>query len=107
LMLGAVSVGIAEGALDELVELANTGRQQLHAAVPMRDSETFQSELGRVAAELRAARAFLEVPGNNPLAARAFRNAEGRDIAHTGHADRDMARNHLRSRCRRVLRASR
>jgi alkylation response protein AidB-like acyl-CoA dehydrogenase len=61
LMLGAVSVGIAEGALDELVELANTGRQQLHAAVPMRDSETFQSELGRVAAELRAARAFLEV----------------------------------------------
>src|SRR5262249_51826300 len=35
LMLGAVSVGIAEGALDELVELANTGRQQLQAAVPM------------------------------------------------------------------------
>ena len=27
----------------------------------MRDSETFQGELGRVAAELRAARAFLEV----------------------------------------------
>jgi alkylation response protein AidB-like acyl-CoA dehydrogenase len=61
LMHGAVSVGIAEGALDELVELAHTGRQQLQAAVPMRDSETFQGELGRVAAELRAARAFLEV----------------------------------------------
>src|SRR5262249_47818167 len=29
---GAVSVGIAEGAVDELVELANTGRQQLRAA---------------------------------------------------------------------------
>jgi indole-3-acetate monooxygenase len=61
LMLGASSVGMAEGALDELVELANTGRQQLQAAVPMRDSETFQGELGRVAAELMAARAFLEV----------------------------------------------
>src|SRR5260221_8379127 len=63
LMLGANSVGMAEGALDELVELANTGRQQLQAAVPMRDSETFQGELGRVAAELMAARAFLEVQG--------------------------------------------
>jgi alkylation response protein AidB-like acyl-CoA dehydrogenase len=47
--------------LDELVELANTGRQQLRAAVPMRESETFHGELGRVAAELRAARAFLQV----------------------------------------------
>jgi indole-3-acetate monooxygenase len=61
LMLGAVSVGMAEGALDELVELAKTGRQQLQASVPMRDSETFQGELGRIAAELRAARAFLQV----------------------------------------------
>ena len=61
LMHGATSVGIAEGALDEIVELAHTGRHQLHAAVPMRDSETFQGELGRVAAELRAAQAFLQV----------------------------------------------
>ena len=60
LMHGASSVGIAEGALDELIQLANTGRQQLQAAIPMRDSETFQGELGRVAAELRAARAFLQ-----------------------------------------------
>jgi indole-3-acetate monooxygenase len=65
LLLGANSVGMAEGALDELVELANTGRRQLQAAVPMRDSETFQGELGRVAAELMAARAFLEVQGAN------------------------------------------
>ena len=61
LMHGASSVGMAEGALDELVALANTGRQQQQAAVPMRDSETFQGELGRIAAELRAARAFLQV----------------------------------------------
>ena len=52
--------GYCRGALDELVALANTGRQQQRAAVPMRDSETFQFELGRVAAEVRAARAFLD-----------------------------------------------
>jgi alkylation response protein AidB-like acyl-CoA dehydrogenase len=60
-MHGASSLGIAEGALDELAELANTGSKQLQAAVPMRDSETFQAELGRIEAELRAARAFLQV----------------------------------------------
>jgi alkylation response protein AidB-like acyl-CoA dehydrogenase len=61
LLHGAIDVGMAEGALDDLLELANTGRQQLKAAVPMRESEIFQFELGRVAAELRAARAFHQV----------------------------------------------
>jgi alkylation response protein AidB-like acyl-CoA dehydrogenase len=60
LLHGANTVGMAEGALDELVALARIGRQQLRAAVPMQDSETFQFELGRVEAEVRAARAFLE-----------------------------------------------
>jgi indole-3-acetate monooxygenase len=54
----AFCVGVAEGALDELVALANTGRQQLRAATPMRESEAFQFELGRVAADLRAAQAY-------------------------------------------------
>jgi indole-3-acetate monooxygenase len=58
LLHGANSLGIAEGALDELVAHANTGRQQLKAATPMRQSEVFQFELGRIAAELRAARAY-------------------------------------------------
>jgi alkylation response protein AidB-like acyl-CoA dehydrogenase len=44
--------------LEELVALANTGRQQLRAATPMRDSEAFQLELGRVAADVRAAYAY-------------------------------------------------
>ena len=61
LVHGAISVGIAEGALDELVALANTGRQQLRAVKPMRESELFQGELGRIATDLRAARAFLLV----------------------------------------------
>jgi alkylation response protein AidB-like acyl-CoA dehydrogenase len=60
LALGAVTVAMAEGALAELVELANTGRQQLRAPTPMRQSEIFQSELGRIEAEVRAARAFFE-----------------------------------------------
>jgi alkylation response protein AidB-like acyl-CoA dehydrogenase len=58
---GAFAVGLARGALDELVELAGTGRQQLFAALPMRESEPFQAELGRVAASLRAAEAFQQV----------------------------------------------
>jgi alkylation response protein AidB-like acyl-CoA dehydrogenase len=59
LMHVAVAVGIAEGALDELIELANTGRQQVRATVPMRESESFRGELGRIAADIRAARACL------------------------------------------------
>jgi alkylation response protein AidB-like acyl-CoA dehydrogenase len=60
LLHGAFAVGVAEGALSELVELANTGRQQQRALVPMRDSEIFQDQLGRVEADTRAARALLE-----------------------------------------------
>ncbi|MEA2925342.1 MAG: hypothetical protein QOD25_2464 [Alphaproteobacteria bacterium] len=58
LLHATIDVGVAEGALDDLIALAATGRQQLKAAVSMRESETFQFELGRVAAGLRAARAF-------------------------------------------------
>jgi alkylation response protein AidB-like acyl-CoA dehydrogenase len=67
LLHGANSVGMAEDALDELIALANTGRQQFAATVPMRDTETFQSELGRVAAEIGAARAFLQVQATSQL----------------------------------------
>ena len=61
LLHASVSVGMAEGAMDELVELANTGRHQLRAPAPMRDSEVFQHELGRIAGDLRAAQALLQV----------------------------------------------
>lgn len=56
-----MAVGIARGALDDLIALAHTGRQQLRSPVPLRESEIFQYELGRVAADLKAARAFYEV----------------------------------------------
>ena len=54
------AVGIAEGAIDDLVALADTGRQQMGAREPMRDSPMFQAELGRIQAEVRAARAMME-----------------------------------------------
>jgi indole-3-acetate monooxygenase len=60
LLHGAVCVGMAEGALDDLVALARTGRQQLRAAAPLRDSEIFQYELGRIATDVQAAQAFLK-----------------------------------------------
>jgi alkylation response protein AidB-like acyl-CoA dehydrogenase len=56
----AVAVGMAEGAVDDVVALANTGRQQFKAMAPMRDSEAFQLELGRISADVRAALAFFE-----------------------------------------------
>jgi alkylation response protein AidB-like acyl-CoA dehydrogenase len=61
LLHGTFSVGLAEGTVDDLLALAHTGRQQLYAAAPMRESEIFQFGLGRISADLRAAQAFHEV----------------------------------------------
>jgi alkylation response protein AidB-like acyl-CoA dehydrogenase len=60
LLHAAFAVGVAEAALSELLEVANSGQRQLHAAVPMRESESFQVELGRAAADVRAAAGFLQ-----------------------------------------------
>jgi alkylation response protein AidB-like acyl-CoA dehydrogenase len=54
------AAGVAAGALDELVQFANTGRQQQRTTAPMRDLEIFQYELGRIEAELRAVLAFAD-----------------------------------------------
>ncbi|MBV8813551.1 MAG: acyl-CoA dehydrogenase family protein [Verrucomicrobia bacterium] len=61
LTVPAIFVGVAAGALDEILRVANSGRQQFMAAAPMRDSELFQAELGRIEADLNAARAYLQV----------------------------------------------
>jgi alkylation response protein AidB-like acyl-CoA dehydrogenase len=55
-----VHVGLAEGALDDLIAMARNGRQQVRAPVPMQESETFQFELGRTAADVRAVRAAFQ-----------------------------------------------
>ncbi|WP_441237016.1 acyl-CoA dehydrogenase family protein [Bradyrhizobium sp. 930_D9_N1_4] len=61
LLHGAFSLGLAEGTVDDLLALAHTGRQQLYAATPLRDSEIFQFGLGRITADLSAAQAYHEV----------------------------------------------
>jgi alkylation response protein AidB-like acyl-CoA dehydrogenase len=55
------AIGIAQGALRELVEVANTGRRRVMATESMRDSPLFQSDIGRIEADLKAARAVHKV----------------------------------------------
>jgi alkylation response protein AidB-like acyl-CoA dehydrogenase len=57
---GPITLGLAEGALDDIMTMARSGRKQSRASVAMRDSEIFQYELGRVQAEFRAAQALFE-----------------------------------------------
>jgi alkylation response protein AidB-like acyl-CoA dehydrogenase len=60
LLHGPVALGLAEGALDDMIAMAQSGRKQQRAAVSMRDSELLHYELGRVQAEFRAAQAMFE-----------------------------------------------
>ena len=59
LHMGAVAVGIAQGALDELITLMNQGTKRLYARSSTADSPVFQHRLGRADAALRAARSAL------------------------------------------------
>ena len=59
LHLGAVGVGIAQGALDATVALAAGGKQRLYARTRLADTPLFQANLGRADLTLRAARALL------------------------------------------------
>jgi alkylation response protein AidB-like acyl-CoA dehydrogenase len=60
LLHGPIALGMAEGAIDDLVAIAQSGRKQQHAAVPMRDSEIFHYELGRAQAKFRAAQVMCD-----------------------------------------------
>jgi indole-3-acetate monooxygenase len=55
-----VTVGIAEGAIKDLVELVRTGVKQLYATTPLVETERFKEGLARLDAELMAARALLD-----------------------------------------------
>lgn len=55
----AFAVGLAEGALADLIELAGSGTRQVFAATTLRNSEIFQYELGRALMDVRAARALM------------------------------------------------
>jgi indole-3-acetate monooxygenase len=57
---GAVAAGIADGAISDLVELAQSGVKQLFMTTPLVETERFKEGLARLDAELMAARALLE-----------------------------------------------
>jgi alkylation response protein AidB-like acyl-CoA dehydrogenase len=57
---GAIAVGIAEGAITDLVELAAAGVKQLFMTTPLVETERFKEGLARLDADLMAARALLE-----------------------------------------------
>jgi len=59
LHIGAVALGIAEGALADLIELANTKKKRLYAGTSLHESPVFQNKLGHAQADLLAARAML------------------------------------------------
>jgi indole-3-acetate monooxygenase len=59
LHMAAVSLGIAQGAVEDLVKLVGTGKRRLYARVPLAESPVFQLELGRAETSVRAARALL------------------------------------------------
>jgi alkylation response protein AidB-like acyl-CoA dehydrogenase len=59
LHIAAVAVGIAEGALEELVEFAGTKKQRLYANTTLPESALFQYRLGHAETDLLAARAML------------------------------------------------
>ena len=56
----AHAVGVAEGALADLLELARSGMKQLRMATPLVETERFREGVGRLGAELMAARALLD-----------------------------------------------
>ncbi|WP_437602702.1 acyl-CoA dehydrogenase family protein [Sorangium sp. So ce590] len=69
LHMGAVAVGIAQGALDDVVTLASSGKKRLYARAQLADSPVFQVHLGRAETSVRAARALLRDTGDELWAA--------------------------------------
>jgi alkylation response protein AidB-like acyl-CoA dehydrogenase len=59
LHIGAVGIGIAQRAINEIVALANTNKRRLYASASMADSQLFQYRVGHADASLRAARNLL------------------------------------------------
>jgi indole-3-acetate monooxygenase len=56
----AIAVGLAEGAITDLVKLAKSGRMQQYMSLPLAETDRFQEGLARLGAEHAAAQAFLE-----------------------------------------------
>jgi indole-3-acetate monooxygenase len=94
----AHAVGTAEGAIADLVELAQTGVKQLYMTTSLVETERFREGLARLDAELMAARALLEAQ-----VARVWHNPErpaGKDL--TRIAEQLQAAIWITSACVRV-----
>jgi alkylation response protein AidB-like acyl-CoA dehydrogenase len=59
LHIGAVAIGIAQRAINEIIALANTNKRRLYASSSLVDSALFQYRVGHADASLRAARGLL------------------------------------------------
>ncbi|MEJ0039260.1 MAG: acyl-CoA dehydrogenase family protein [Gammaproteobacteria bacterium] len=53
------AVGLAKGAIDDLLALAHSGKRAMYARTPVKDTPIFQYELGRADAQVRAAAALM------------------------------------------------
>lgn len=56
----AFAVGLGEGAVQDLVDLTETGKRPVFGRIALKDAPTVQFELGRAEAGLRAARALMQ-----------------------------------------------
>jgi indole-3-acetate monooxygenase len=96
---GAIAVGIAEGAIMDLVELAAAGVKQLFMTTPLAETERFKEGLARLDADLMAAHALLETQ-----TARVWQKTErtpAKDVA--GVAQELQAAVWITSACLRVV----
>ncbi|HEY5106751.1 MAG TPA: acyl-CoA dehydrogenase family protein [Caulobacteraceae bacterium] len=59
LHFGAIAVGLAEGALRDIADLAKSGKRYSFAAEALKDSPVFHHEVGKTQAQVIAARALL------------------------------------------------
>ena len=59
LHIAAVAIGVAQGALDDVVAFIKTKKQRLYASASLAETPLVQFRLGHVEATLRAARSFL------------------------------------------------
>jgi alkylation response protein AidB-like acyl-CoA dehydrogenase len=59
LHIAAVALGIAQGALDDLIKFVGTKKQRLYASTSLAETPLVQYRLGHAETTLRAARAFL------------------------------------------------
>lgn len=59
LFIASVAVGVARGAIEDLVELVSGGKRSAYSPRRVAESPLFQLDLGKADAELRAARALI------------------------------------------------